>query len=204
MEMQEEHMELLRTEARGRYQVMIDYIKAQVGDGSEYINDLVKVVLSERGCYYEFRDMPEEFSGAVGSNFTYEFVGFQQSVKLIEQVQHIIAENSEGNTRELAVLAVYGRDGLYNRDQAYVYHRNTDEEMEDIIPTVSGYLRTGTLPLFLKMKADSDIVVPVLGGYRGVMFFVANLTDQHLIVRIPHDTPGSADLGQTPLRTYVH
>ncbi len=64
---------------------MIDYIKDQVGEGNEYVNNLVRVVLSERGCYYEFRDMPEEFSGAVGSGFRWEFVGTKGGLELLEK-----------------------------------------------------------------------------------------------------------------------
>src|SRR4030042_2030956 len=79
----------LRTEPRQDYQVMIDYIKDQIGEGREYVNDLVRVVLSDRGCYYEFRDMPEEFSGAVGSGFRYEFVGTEQGLLLANTIQHM-------------------------------------------------------------------------------------------------------------------
>ena len=45
-----------RLDTRGGYQVMIDYVKDQVGEGQEYLNNLVRVVLSERGCYYQFRE----------------------------------------------------------------------------------------------------------------------------------------------------
>ena len=44
---------------------VIDYVKSEVGQGTEYDNGLVRVVLSNRGCYYQFVDMPEEFSGAI-------------------------------------------------------------------------------------------------------------------------------------------
>ncbi|NIR00525.1 MAG: hypothetical protein GTN78_10035, partial [Gemmatimonadales bacterium] len=69
MHWRERELPLPSPDARPEYQVMIDYIKDQVGEGREYTNDLVRVVLSDRGCYYEFRDLPEEFSGAVGSGF---------------------------------------------------------------------------------------------------------------------------------------
>src|SRR4030067_1149874 len=60
MDLRDQDLTLLRSEARRRFQVMIDYIKEQVGEGYEYANDLVRVVLSDRACYYEICTMPEE------------------------------------------------------------------------------------------------------------------------------------------------
>jgi hypothetical protein len=204
MELREDHIAQLRAEARQKYQVMIDYIKDQVGEGSEYLNDLVRVVLSERGCYYEFLDMPEEFSGAVGSGFSFQFVGWNQSLDMLTHIKQLIEENNDNNTREIALLAVYSRDGLYNRDETYIYHRGNDSFDDDNLPIVSGHLRPGVLPLFLKIKVDSELAVPLLGARRGVLFFVANLTDQHLLVRIPHEGTGVTDLSQVPASQMVH
>ena len=124
MGIQEEHLAELRAEARRKYQIMIDYIKDQVGEGSEYLNDLVRVVVSERGCYYEFREMPEEFSGAVGSGFTHEFIGSHRAAELLEAIKCMVDESNDSNTRELALLVVYSRDGLYNRDETFIYHKS--------------------------------------------------------------------------------
>ncbi len=207
MEIREEQLAALRSEARRKYQVMIDYIKDQVGEGCEYLNDLVRVVVSERGCYYEFRDMPEEFSGAVGSGFTHEFIGSTKALELLAQLQHLVETSDESNTRELALLVVYSRDGLYNRDETYIYHTGEDGEIEvddPAEPIVSGHLRPGVVPLFFKVKVDSDLAIPLLGAKRGVMFFVANLTDQHLLVAIPHEGIGVTDLSQIPASELVH
>ena len=56
MDWREREVSPSQPDIRVGYQVMIDYIKDQVGEGQEYLNNLVRVVLSERGCYYEFRD----------------------------------------------------------------------------------------------------------------------------------------------------
>jgi hypothetical protein len=37
-----------------------------------------------------------------------------------------------------------------------------------------------------------------------VLFFVANLSDQHLLVRIPHHGPGVADLNEVAGVQVVH
>lgn len=59
-----------------------------------------------------------------------------------------------------------------------------------------GIYRPKLLPLFFKLKIDSDLAEPLLGCRRGVLFFVANLSDQHLLVRIPHQGPGVTDLNE--------
>jgi len=194
---------MLRAEARRKFQVMIDYIKEQVGEGNEYNNGMVKVVISERGCYYEFIDMPEEFSGALGSGFQYDFVGTGDGLLMAEQVQYMITHSDDDNTRELSLLCIYDRRGLFDREATYIYHRSRRGE-ESVGPRVIGHYREGVLPLFFKMKTDSDLAVPLLGVPRGVLFFVANLTDQHLAVRIPHTGPGVTDLNELPTSRLIH
>jgi hypothetical protein len=202
MSLRDEQIAELRAEARRKYQVMIDYIKDQVGPGAEYLNDLVRVVLSERGCYYEFLEMPEEFSGAVGSGFRYEFVGSGQALGMLEKLRDLVELSTPENTREIALLVVYSRNGLYDPEETYVYHRSQEEGCQE--PITSGRLRTGALPIFFKIKVDSDLARPLLGVKRGVLFFVANMSDQHLLVRIPHEGNGVTDLAQVPASQLVH
>lgn len=173
--------------------LMIDYIKDQVGPGSEYANNLVKVVLSDHGCYYEFRDLPEEFSGAIGNGFRYEFVSTQAGLDLAHELHRIALGPESAETREISLMAIYTWDGMFRPEDTFAYHwRITGEEEEG--PLIMGMHRPGVLPVFMKLKADSDLTEPYLGASRGVLFFVANLTDQHLLVRIPHVGAGLTDL----------
>ncbi|MGD0112514.1 MAG: hypothetical protein ABSD48_11690 [Armatimonadota bacterium] len=194
---------LVRTESRQDYQAMIDYIKDQIGNGREYMNDLVRVVLSDRGCYYEFRDMPEEFSGAVGSGFRYEFIGTQTSKKLLEAVHNLVLAPESLDTREISLMMIYGWDGLFRREDMFIYHWSRDGGDEEG-PVMLGAYRPGVMPLFFKLKVESRLAEPLLGTNKGVLFFVANLSDQHLLVRIPHQGPGVTDLNETPGPRVVH
>jgi len=194
---------LLRAEARRKYQVLINYIKQQVEPGYEYANELVRVVLSERGCYYEFVDLPEEFSGALGSGFTHEFIGSADALALADRIHRMSQACTEQNTREFSLLAVYERQGLFSREGTYIYHRAHRGD-EDIGPLTVGCPREQTLPLFLKLKADCDLVAPLFGVPRGVMFLVANLSDQHLLVTIPQAGSGVTDLAQAPSSEMVN
>jgi hypothetical protein len=182
---------------------MIDYIKDQVGEGREYANNLVRVVLSERGCYYEFRDMPDEFSGAVGSGFRYQFMGTQEALALLQRVHDLVAAADSSDTREISLMVIYGWDGLFRREDAFIYHW-LRQAGDDEGPVVVGLYRPQVLPLFFKLKIDSGLAEPVLGVRKGVLFFVANLSDQHLVVKIPHLGPDVTDLGEKPESRVVH
>jgi hypothetical protein len=197
------HLALLRAEARRKYQVLINYIKQQVEPGYEYANELVRVVLSERGCYYEFVDLPEEFSGALGSGFTHQFIGSTEALALAERIHCISRACTEHNTREFSLLAVYERQGLFSREGTYIYHQ-AHRDGDDIGPLTVGCHRERTLPLFFKLKADCDLVVPIFGVTRGVLFIAANLSDQHLVVNIPQAGSGATDLSQAPTSEMVH
>jgi hypothetical protein len=182
---------------------MIDYIKDQVGPGAEYVNDLVRVVFSERGCYYEFRDMPEEFSGAVGSGFRHEFIGTNQGLQLVNRIHDIALGPESADTHELSLMVIYGWDGIFRPDDTFVYHwRSYGGEEEG--PVMMGMFRPAVLPIFFKLKADSELVEPIMGTRKGVLFFVANLTDQHLLVKIPHQGPGVTDLNEINGHRIVH
>jgi hypothetical protein len=183
--------------------VLINYIKQQVEPGYEYANELVRVVLSERGCYYEFIELPEEFSGALGDGFTHRFVGSTEALALAERVHGIGEACTEVNTRDFSLLAVYDRRGLFSREGTYIHHRAHHAD-EDIGPLTIGHYRAGTVPLFLKLKADSELVTPIFGVPRGVLFFVANLSDQHLVVNIPQAGVGVTDLAAAPTSEMVH
>src|SRR5574340_379250 len=197
--------ELPQTSAEPRqdYQVMIDYIKDQIGEGREYENDLVRVVLSDNGCYYEFRDMPEEFSGAVGAGFRYEFLGTRQTRDLLTAIHDLVMSPETADTHEISLMVIYGWDGLFKREDMFIYHW-TRHGGEEEGPVMLGVYRPDVLPLFFKLKVDSRLAEPLIGDSKGVLFFVANLSDQHLLVRIPHQGPGVTDLNDTQGPRVVH
>ena len=154
MDWREQEVSPSPPDIRVGYQVMIDYIKDQVGEGQEYLNNLVRVVLSERGCYYEFRDMPEEFSGAVGSGFRHEFIGTQPALHLLQSIYDLALGPETPHTTEVSLLVIYSWDGLFRQEDAFIYQWSrtlTEEEG----PNILGTYRPHVLPLFFKLKVDS-------------------------------------------------
>lgn len=182
---------------------VIDYVKSEVGQGTEYDNGLVRVVLSNRGCYYQFVDMPEEFSGAIGSAFKSDFVGSRQAIDLIDRTYRMVSQADESNTREISLLVIYERDAMFNSQGIYLYQQ-ISRKQEKVGPSIAGNYQPGTLPLFFKLKVDSDLAIPVLGNDKGILFFVAHLTDQHLLVEIPYSEARIADLSQAPNSRMIH
>jgi hypothetical protein len=203
MSWRERELPLSKENSRPEYQVMIDYIKDLVGEGREYTNDLVRVVLSDRGCYYEFRDLPEEFSGAVGSGFRHEFIGSGEGLELLRKIHGLALGPESADTHEISLLVIYGWDGLFKPEDTFIYHwRRYNGEEEG--PVMMGIYRPEVLPLFFKLKVDSDLAEPFLEARKGVLFFVANLSDQHLLVRIPHQGPGVTDLNDVAGVKTIH
>lgn len=191
------------TAARMWYRGMIDYVKAEVGEGAEYVNNLVRVVLSERGCYYQFRESPEEFSGVLGDGFSHEFMGTRQGLDLYERVHEVLAAPRDAATRELSLTALYPATTRDERDLTYEYTYEAEPQGDDS-PAVSGRHRPGVLPVFFKLRARSPETVSLVGGVSGALFFIAYLTDQHLLVRVPHLGAQAADLGAMPGPVWVH
>src|SRR5574340_947015 len=192
-----------RLEPRGGHQVMIDYVKDQVGEGQEYLNNLVRVVLSERGCYYQFRDMPEEFSGAVGAGFQHEFIGTQPAMELLQTIHDLAMGPELPQMVEVSLLVIYSWDGLFRQEDAFIYQWSRTATEEEG-PNILGIYRPHVLPLFFKLKVDSPQAEPLIGARRGVLFFVSNLTDQHLLVRIPHVGAGVTDLNEVSGIRAIH
>lgn len=195
-------LDLIRAEARRRFQVLIDYVKEHVGEGTEYVNDLVRVVISPRGCYYEFVDLPEEFSGALGAGYTADFVPTIAATDLMDRIYQLVCACDDTNTKELSVLALYSRAGLHTTEETFVYHMSS--EADERVPLAAGRYRPHIMPIFFKLKVDSKLARHLIGMEKGILFFIANITDQHMLVRIPHTGPEVTDLSKAPEHQTIH
>jgi len=94
---------------------MIDYIKEQVGEGIEYKQRNGRVVIRIAGCYYEFLDMPEEFSGALrpaGSSTSSWATGHGL---LIGRADAVHDRPQQRETPRTQPASIYDRRGLFDR-----------------------------------------------------------------------------------------
>ncbi|HLV79880.1 MAG TPA: hypothetical protein VKT32_06335 [Chthonomonadaceae bacterium] len=193
---------LLRAEHQKRYQVMIAYLKEKVGEGTEYRNDVVRVVVSETGAYYELNDLPEEFSGAVGDQVERHFLAPQEAVALLARAVEATQEITPDNTRLFSVIVLYTRRGLVDRKNCYVFDYNPPLRGA-ARPLQIGQLQPDVMPLFFKIKVDTDLT-EAAGMPRGLLFCMANAGDRNLLIRIPYQGDQVIDLGNLSSSSTVH
>lgn len=187
----------------GTTQVLARYVKQQVGEGMEFSNEIARAVVSSNGCYYEFRELPEEFSGALGE-FTHHFVSYQEAVNLLNNLHHLPRTDFIRTVEELSLLVVYDRfDGMsYQNIYAYHFQRSAlgDHRTEDI----RGAFRQYQLPRFFKLRllakrAPEGLLFPC-----GMAFFIANPGERHLLVQVPYTHSRVSELIARPLSQQLH
>jgi hypothetical protein len=194
---------MIRAEHQKRFQTMIQYIKDQVGDGVEYRNAVVRVVVSDNGAYYELNDLPEEFSGATGDQVTRHFVAPQEALALLARAVNATALATPENTRAFSILVLYTRRGIVDRKNCYVYEYHASDDKPQP-PLEIGRFQPDVTPLFYKIKMDADYTQETLGIPRGILFCMANAGDRHLVIRIPYEGDQVTDLTDLPSTKTIH
>jgi hypothetical protein len=202
--LQKVELALLRAEHQKRFQVMINYLKEQVGEGIEYRNEVVRVVVSDNGAYYELNDLPEEFSGATGDQIQRSFVTPEEAVALLTRAVEATQHADPDSTRQFSIIALYTRRGLVDRKNCYVYEFQRADNAPTRPPIAVGTFQPGKMPLFFKVKMDADCAQEVLEIPRGIVFCMANAGDRHLLIRIPYDGDQVVNLTDLPTSNTIH
>lgn len=187
----------------GATQVLARYVKQQVGEGMEFSNEIARVVVSSNGCYYEFRELPEEFSGALGE-FTHHFVGYQDALDILENLYRLPHTDFLEAVEELSLLVVYDRFDGMSYQNIYAYHFQRSALGEHRVEDVRGAFRHGHLPRFFKLRllakrAPEGLLFPC-----GMAFFIANPGERHLLVQVPYTQSRVSDLIARPLSQQFH
>jgi hypothetical protein len=202
--LQKVELALLRAEHQKKFQVMINYLKEQVGEGIEYRNEVVRVVVSDNGAYYELSDLPEEFSGATGDQIQRSFVTPEEAIALLTRAAEATKRTELETTRQFSIIALYTRRGLVDRKNCYVYEFQRADHASPRPPLEVGTFQPGVMPLFFKVKMDADFAPEVLGIPRGIVFCMANAGDRHLLIRIPYDGDQVVNLTDLPTSNTIH
>lgn len=202
--LQKVELALLRAEHQKRFQVQINYVKEKVGQGVEYRNSVVRIVVSDTGAYYELLDLPEEFSGAVGDEVERHFIAPAEAIALLTRAVTATARATDENTRHFSIIVLYTRRGLVDRKNCYVYDYQPREERPGHAPLEIGQFRPEVMPLFFKVKLSAEYAEEVLGIPGGIVFCMANAGDRHLMVQIPYSGDQVIDLGNLPTSETIH
>lgn len=187
----------------GAMQVLARYVKQQVGEGMEFSNEIARVVVSSNGCYYEFLELPEEFSGALGE-FTHHFVGYQDALNLLESLYHLPHTDFMEAVEELSLLVVYDRFDWMSYQNIYAYHFQRSALGEHRIEEIRGAFRQGHLPRFFKLRLLAEHAPEGLLFPCGMAFFIANPGERHLLVQVPYTHSRVSDLIARPLSQQLH
>lgn len=189
---------ILRAAHQKKYQAMIDYIKARVGEGTEYRNGIARVVVSETGAYCELNDLAEEFTGAAGAAVQRRFVKPAEAFDLVTRAAAAIPLIRSDNTRHFALFCLYSRRGLVDSKDCYIYEYRASESDPQPAPLEIGVFRPDVIPGFFKVRVDADLAQEVLDLPRGVVFSIANTRERHLQVFVPFDESTVTDLNEAP------
>lgn len=201
--LQKVELALLRAEYQKRFQVMINTIKEMVGEGIEYRNAVVRVVVSETGAYYEFNDLPEEFCGAVGEDLERRFVAPDEAIALLTRAVEAAGRATPRNTRRLSILALYTRRGLVDRKNCFLFDY-TPDGVSSRPPDIIGTFQPEVMPLFFKIRMDAAEAEEATGLPGGLLFCMANAGDRHLLIRVLPTDDQITDIGALPLSETLH
>jgi hypothetical protein len=186
---------MLRAEHQKKFQMMIDFIKEQVGGGLEYANSLARFVVSEAGAYYELIDLPEEFAGACGPGVEHSFITQIEAIRLIEDAARTAEAAASTAERQLQILALYTRRGLVDRKNCYVvdYARGSTYRPGQ---NVTGEVKHGIMPLFFKIKLDAgaDELAAPIGMNHCILVCIVTSGDRFPLIRIRLDSEHTTDL----------
>ncbi len=202
--MQKLELALLRTEHQNRYQLQINMVKELVGEGIEYENSVVRIVVSDVGAYYELKDLPEDFTGGIGDDMNRNFLSQKEAVTLLSRLFDARKRITLKNTRQFILMVIYTRTGIIDRKNCYIYDHRVNQWNDKDKPFEIGHFQPGVMPLFFKIRIDADFGEELIGFKRGISFCMANAGDRHLILRLPNEGEYLTDLGGLPMSQTIN
>lgn len=188
-----------------KHGLAIAYMKKQVGSGTEYKNEVARAVLSEAGGYYQLREMPEEFAGALGGGVSHRLVAPGDALALLSEMQRFVEGLLAGTqaVRAASLYALYAGGSLRSRRQMFVLDHKAGEA-----PFSHGRWQPDILPRFLKLRLDCAGLTapPALGLTQGVLFLLApqHRDDGHALLATLTRTPSTQDLSTSKPSPMMH
>ena len=186
----------LRADHQAQHGLTIAYIKRRVGEGMEYSNEVAEAVVSAEGGYYQLREMPEEFAGALGVGVSHRLVADTEAREVLRQVLKLVEGVSQGTlvVRSLSLYVLYAGGSLRTRQGMFVFDQKPGKAA-----FAHGLWQPELMPRFFKLRLDAgdEPLPPALGLSDGVLFFLVpqNHDDGRCLLATLARTPAMQDLG---------
>jgi hypothetical protein len=179
------------------YGASIEALKAEIGDGDRYANDVAVAVVSPRGGWCECSDLPAEFSGTTGP-VECRFVSDDGALSLLRALEAASRVVAPENTRRLMIFVVYGRRGVADAREAFAFDYQCASGEMAAGPDVIGAFRPAVVPRFFRCRLDTDLDIAGTSVRRGVVAFIALPGERSAMIEMPQDEAGTWDIGAQP------
>lgn len=188
-------LDVLEEEYRRRHGVAIEWLKAQVGEGELFENEVGRVALSERGGWFECIDLPMEFSGAAGGPCERRYLSDTGLAQLTTDLIALASGEIPASVQSLGLLVLYSRAGVVNEREAFVYQLRRGTDGEPRKPIRAGEARPGALPALVRCRIESREPLPGIPLRKGTLVCLRGVGERNLLVLFSHDGDDVRDLG---------
>ncbi|OGD57321.1 hypothetical protein A2V71_00655 [Candidatus Berkelbacteria bacterium RBG_13_40_8] len=172
----------------------------RIGPGVEYNNGFAKVLISKNGGYCQLIDVPWEFSSWLSSEGpAHTFVDTKTAWDIYRAIMENLEMLTTENTCHFDLLVIYNRN-LTEENAVFAYQYLVNEGVADI--DSFGKLQPENLPVFLKLKAESELLAPFCHNKIGILIMIPYLTDQHMTIAWSFDE--KANLSREEINPTVH
>jgi hypothetical protein len=190
-------VDALDEEYERRYGVAVELIKAEVGTGVIYSNAAATAVVSKNGAWLECVDLPMEFTGAAGAPVRQQLVSDAEALTLLDKL-YAYALSDVRTRDDLSLFVLYGRSGLVDGRQIYIYHQRS--RGDDVArPRIIGKYQPELLPLVYRCRVQADQAPEGLSFAHGVVFCLAQGREKNLIVEMSYAGDELHDLSVAPI-----
>lgn len=186
-------VDALDEEYARRYGVAVELIKNEVGAGVTYANAAARAVVSANGAWLECVDLPMEFTGAAGASVQQRLVSDAEAMALLDRL-HAFTGPDGSAWDEVSLFVLYGRTGLVDGRQVFIYHRRAPEEGANGRPRVIGRYQPESLPMVYRCRFHAPAAPEGFSFSRGVVFCLAQGREKNLVVEISYEGEELHDL----------
>ena len=181
-------LSMLRAEHQKRYQMTIEFVKERLGEGTEHVNEIGRLVTSPNGASCELTDLPEEFCAGLGPGVNITYLEENAIAPLLQACCNLLLPENIALVRRLRVTMFYSRRGLLDSRNCYCVDY-PDSQSSTGAPRVIGAYKADSVPLFFRITCDAEeSPIPGLCETGQFMLFgIVTRSRLNPVVVVPYD-----------------